>query len=224
MQIKKLRELFDRYRKFLSGPEADTRLPYWETQKVFQENWDLQSEALPEMIDRSLQNQATRRVWKRDHWEPKRMLLELARLEPDYLRQAFKDLFDENKSVEGRATRFLFYADELMEMYRKANPRKIDTGHYLEDYEFIFLLLALRFPYRYAPYPAAAFQKLLVSTLAPSPPLSHDLERFAKICRTLYGLLEKEGLVALSAERLDRRHYGDTSMLIVFDFLLAVAG
>jgi len=223
MQIKKLKELFDQYRKFLSGPRADIRLPYWETQKVFQENWDLQASDLAEMIDQSLQNRTTRRVWKREHWEPKRMLLEFARQEPDYLRQAFKDLFNEDKAIEGRATRFLYYADELMEMYRKANPRKIDTGHYLEDYEFIFLLLAFRFPEQYAPYPAADFKTLLVRTLAPSPPLAHDLERFAKICRTLYGLLEKEALIALADQRLENRHYEGKSMLVVFDFLLAVA-
>lgn len=222
MQIKKLRELFDRYRNFLQSPKGSLRLPYWETQKVFQEQWDLGDEDLAGMIDRSLQNQSTRRIWKRDHWEPKRMLLEFARQEPDYLKQALRDLFNEEKQIEGRTTRFLFYADELMDLYRNANPRRIDTGHYLEDYEFIFSLLAFRFPEHYAPYPARAFKSLLTQTLAPNVPPSHDLERFTKVTRTLYTLLEKEELTDLAAQRLDERHYQGKSMLVVFDFLQTV--
>lgn len=223
MQVKKLQELFGQYRSFLESPRAMNRLPYWETQQVFQSQWNLQADDLPNMLDQSFQNQTTRRIWKRDHWEPKRMLLELAALDPDFLRQALADLFNEEKDIEGRTTRFLFYTDELLELYRKANPRKIDTGHYLEDYEFIFLLLAFRYPDQYAPYPTKAFRRLLEQTLAPNISPAHDVARFVKVCKTLYLLMEKEeGLLEMANARLDERHYAEKSFLVVYDFLMAV--
>ena len=220
MQLQKLRELFTSYRRYLQSPQRHDRLHYWAALQYFQEHWDLQADDLPAMLEASFQNPHTRRLWKREGWEPKRMLLELARLEPELMRQALRDLLNEEKALEGRTTRFVFYSDELLELYRKAHPRSIDANHYLDDYAFLFLLLAFRYPQQYAPYDFPKFQALLRQTLAPNIPATHDVERYTKVMRTLYKLLEKEeGLLDLHRQRLLPVHYPGETLLVAFEFL-----
>jgi len=224
MQLSKLRELFQDYRRHLQSGRRHERLHYWAALQHFQDHWDMQADDLPAMLDASFQNPTTRRLWKREGWEPKRMLLELAGHEPGLMRQALRDLLNEEKALDGRATRFVFYMDELLQTYRKAHPRSIDASHYLDDYEFIFLLLAFRYPAHYAPYDFSRFRRLLEMVLAPNIPATHDVERYAKVMRTLYKLMEKEeGLLALHRQRLLPKHFAGETLLPAFDFLQVVA-
>ena len=62
MNLKRLQVAIENYQRFLE--ENPDHNPYWkwESQRVFQENWDLESVALADMFDRSLQNTQTRRL------------------------------------------------------------------------------------------------------------------------------------------------------------------
>jgi len=162
MQVKKVQEYFQRYKAFLKSKRASQHLYIWESQKIFQENWDLEAIDLAQMYDQSLQNSHTRRLWKKERHAPKEMMLKFANMQPDFVRQMFRDLFYEGISAEGRCARFIFYCDQLLEEYKKQNPHSIDNNHYHEDdYWMISLYLSFRFPDQYCLYVPEKFRYLL---------------------------------------------------------------
>jgi hypothetical protein len=220
MQLKLLHQQFESYRRFLQSSRAGQRLYAWESQRIFQENWDLDAPDLAAMYDGSLENSTTRRLWKRESYEPKRLMLAFLRMEPEFVRSMFQELFDETKRIELRAGRFVFYCDELLQSYKKANPLSIENNHYHGDYQMIFLYLAFRYPERYAMYDFPNFVHTLEVLGVANLPPTHDLERYVKVTHTLYKLLQKEEtLMQLHRTRLDPKvHYMGPSCLLVYDF------
>lgn len=227
MQVKKIQEAFQQYRKFLGSPAAEDRLYLWEIQRHFQENWDLKADDLAEMYDRSLQSKHTRRHWRRENYEPKQMMLGFMELDEQYLRQVFKDLFNERNEISGRVDRFVFHCDQLLQEYKRKYPRSIDNNHYHDDgYQMISFYLAMRHPAAYTLYEGKTFVRLLEILGTRNIPQFDDFERFCKISRTLYKLMQKEeDLLELHRARLNpERHYMEESLLVVYDFYQFAVG
>ena len=81
------------------------------------------------------------------------MILKFIQTSEDYVRYSFKDLFNENKDIEGRVDRFVFYCDQLLKEYKDSKPQSIENAHYHDDnYEMISIYLAFHFPNIYTPY------------------------------------------------------------------------
>ncbi len=221
MQLKKIEYYLNLYKDFLLRQESVERLFAWESQKIFQDHWDIDAHDFGEMYDRSLENSQTRRLWKREHYEPKRLMLEFIALEPEMVRQAFQNLFNEEKDIEARVDRFVFYCDELLRAYKEKYPRSVENNHYHGDnYAMISLYLAFRYPDKYTLYDHEAFRKLLQLLGSGDIPQAADFARFSKIMRTLYTFLQKKPeLLELHQKRLDpRRHLTRESFLLVWDF------
>jgi hypothetical protein len=227
MQLKLIQQSLQEYREFLSSPAAHEHLYAWESQRIFQDHWNIEASDFGEMYDRSLDNSQTRRLWKRENYEPKSRMLELIALDADMVRRAFQDLFEETKSVENRASRFVFYCDDLLQTYKEKYPLSTENRHYHDDhYHMISLYLAFRFPAQYAIYDHEAFKMLLQKIGSTDIPKVADLGRFVKVMRTLYGFLHKEPkMVQLHQQRLHpKRHYLEESMLVMWDFCKFCAG
>ncbi len=226
MQLKRIQHYFQEYRKFLTSPAAQERVYAWESQRIFQDNWNAGDRDFGEMYDRSLDNSQTRRLWKRENYEPKSRMLQFIALEPDMVRRAFEDLFNEENLVENRADRFVFYCDELLKDYKGKYPRSVENRHYHDDhYQMISIYLAFRFPEKYTIYDHEAFKMLLQKIGSADIPQAADFARFVKVTRTLYNFLQKEpDLLQLHQNRLHpTRHYTGESLLVLWDFYLFVA-
>ncbi|NET34145.1 MAG: hypothetical protein F6K19_19330, partial [Cyanothece sp. SIO1E1] len=162
MQLKLIQADMAAYKEFLGTSKAEKFLHIWESQLIFQEQWDLAAPEIPQMYDRSLQNSQTKRLWKREAYEPKRMMLAFMDMQADFVGYMFKDLFNEEKSIGGRVDRFVFHCDELLQEYKQQFPRSIDNNHYHGDrYQMLSLYLAFRFPDLYTYYDGPAFWKVL---------------------------------------------------------------
>ncbi len=227
MNLQKLQAAFSGFKKWLTGPEAAVRLHLWESQAHFQQHWDLGATDGAAMYDRSLQNSRTRRLWKREQFEPKRVMLLFWQQFPDFTRQAFRDLFDESKAVDSRMDRFVFYCDQLLEQYRESKPHSIENNHYHNnDHRMSSVYLAFRYPEQYTLYDfdlfIASLQQLGVANL----PKANELERFFKVSRTIFKLMSRdEELFELHENRLQKNlHYGGTSLLLVYDFCCWLSG
>lgn len=227
MNARRIKELFEQYKSFLQSHNKNNRLHYWESQSLFQRHWDTDSEEFLGMYDQSLQSSITQRLWKREAYEPKHMMMEFIQLDPQWVRQMFNELFDESKSVEGRTGRFLFYCDLLLENYKKTNPASIENNHYHDDgYQIIFLYLTFRYPSLYTPYNHEAFVNFLKKVQAVDPPIVPDVERYVKVSRILYKMMSNDDeLMELNQNRLvPGESYMEESMMMVFDFYLAIEG
>ncbi len=222
MQVKLLNQAFEEYKGYLQSPQAERNLYIWESQRIFQENWNLEARDLAQMYDQSLQNSQTRRMWRRESYEPKDVMLKFIALSEDYFLQMFADLFNEEKSIEGRVDRFVFYCNQLLQEYRDKYPHRIENNHYHDDgYQMISLYLAFRFPEAYTLYSYQRFYSFLEKMGVPNLPVTNDFPRFVKICRTVYKLMQRDKeLMDLHWKRLQEGiHYMGESLLVVFDFM-----
>lgn len=222
MQLKKIQEALDQFKTHLGSDAKEEHLYIYESQKIFQENWNLESSDPASMYNRSLNNTQTRRLWNREHYEPKRMMLEFWRMQPDFVKQMFQDLFDENKKVDGRVGRFVFYCDELLTEFLEKHPRSREGKHFHQDgYQIVSLYLAFRYPDQYCLYHFDRFKRLLIALGTPDIPATHDFDRFCKVVKTLWGFMQKdEELMAAHRERLEEgKHYQGESLLPVYELM-----
>ncbi len=222
MNLQKLNDAIGNYKKWLlANPRHD---PYWkwESLKIFRANWDIEALDFRNMYDSSLQNSRTRRLWKRENYEPKDMMLKFIDLNSEFVRYMFQDLFNENKAVDGRIDRFVFHCNELLREYRETHPRSVENSHFHDDnYYIISLYLAFRYPELYAPYDFDAFRQMMELLGSRDVPKVNDTERFFKVMRTVYKFLQKDGdVLEIHRQRLDPRHHfeGDT-LLAAADFM-----
>lgn len=222
MNLQNLTDALAAYKDFLrKNPLHD---PYWkwESLRVFQENWDIHAPDFKGMYDRSLQNSKTRRLWKRENYEPKDMMLLFIELNKEFVRQIFQDLFAENKEVDSRIDRFVFHCDELLREYRETRPRSVINNHFHDDnYQMVSLYLAFRYPTIYTPYHFDAFKKLMEQLGSRDIPQVNDVGRFFKVMRTLSNFLKKdEEILKIHQKRLDpAKHFAGETLLVVEDFM-----
>ncbi len=224
MNLQKIQYYILRFKKYLKSNSATNALYKWESLQNFQQNWNLEAESLSEMYDRSLQNTQTVRLWKANQYFPKQIMLLFCKMQPDYVRFAFKDLFNEAKSIDARVDRFVFYCDELLAEYRNKYPLKIENHHYHNN-QMISLYLAFRYPAQYTLYDFDTFKNTLINLGSRNIPKLNDLDRFFKVSRTLGIFLQKDKEVGvLHQQRLHpERHYQGISLLLVEEFCEMIA-
>lgn len=222
MNLQKLNDAIGRYADYLrKNPQHDPYLP-WESQRIFQENWDVDVLDFHAMYDRSLENSRSRRLWKREHYEPKEMMLRFIELNREFVRDAFLDLFNEAKDLDSRVGRFVFHCDELLAAWHEAHPTSKLNSHYHNDgYQIISLYLAFRYPSLYLPYEFEPFRRLMEQLGSRDLPTVNDVGRYFKVMRTIFGFLKKnEDIFRLHAKRLTPSlHYEGETMLVAWDFM-----
>ena len=219
MQLDLLRKYIDQFAEMLSQQPDQKILAYYETQQNWQQHFEIDAPDFAKVYDRSLENTISRRLWKTEKYEPKRMMLLFLAQDESFARDAFRDLFNEEKSVENRIDRFVFYCDQFLELYRRANPTKIDSNHY-HDYFTNSLYLSFQFPDRYAPYEPDTLTGLLRNLGVRNLPLGGDYSRHVKVTKTIYTFLEKnEKLMAAHQARLrPNKDFLAKSYLLVWEF------
>ncbi|MEL6721561.1 MAG: hypothetical protein AAFO82_03855 [Bacteroidota bacterium] len=217
MQLKKIQEHIATYKKYLAQT-SNTNLHKWESQQIWQDNWDIDARDFAEMYDQSLENTTTRRIWNRENYAPKKMMLAFAKMQPHFVYSMFQELFNEDKDIGNRVDRFVFYCDELLKEYKANHPHSIENQHY-HDYEIISHYLAFQYPDRYAPYRFDLFQNALEKIGSRDIPRTHDFPRHTKVTKTLYQFLSKdEELMSIQQNQLEQKHYQEKSMLLVEGF------
>lgn len=116
----------------------------WEAVKWFQDNWDVNAQDFPEMLNRSLDK--TSNLLESGNNYPKAMIVNFAKAAPEEVRAMFIALFDESKDVFERMNAFKLQSSVLLEKYGNGAAQ-----HY--QYEnAISIYLWLRYPDRYYIY------------------------------------------------------------------------
>lgn len=220
MQVKKLEYYIDQFRQFLKQDKDFSEIYKWESLLCFQEKWDIDAPDFAAMFDSSLQNSRSRRLWKRESWTPKEMILKFCEIQPDFVRSMFKNLFDEEKAVESRISKFKFCCDELLSEYKDHHKRSIENNHYHDDFEMIMLYLAFQFPQKYTLFDHSPFSKTMSLLGIGDIPGPYDIERFIKLTKILNTFLQKdEALIELQKKRLLLNKINvEVGALLVHDF------
>ena len=148
---KKFDKLVKEYQNYFTNHKGKNGESYWEEEefkwrgiKTFQDNWDLDTQNLSDMIKRSLYGVSHMMVSQARF--PEGMIEDFAEREPDTVRAMFKDLFDESKDIVERFHSFKQKSADLLE--RVGNGAK----NHFQDERTIALYLWLRYPDKYYVY------------------------------------------------------------------------
>ena len=210
--------MISQYKDYLLSKENYDQLFLYEIQKNYKDNWGLMKKPLEEMIDRSIESQMTRRLWRGKNFEPKEMMMAFAKMNPDFVSQMFRDFHDQSKAIDGRMDRFMFYCDELLRDYKNKHATKVDNNHF-HDHWMLSLYLSLEYPSDYAIYDIVLFRKMLTYLKAKNISEAPDAERYFKVTKLILGFMQKEqGLIEAHQKRLDpNTHYTDLSGMMVYE-------
>ncbi|TVQ50593.1 MAG: hypothetical protein EA362_02105 [Saprospirales bacterium] len=186
--IKALTAEFVEYKSSHKAPSV-----YWEMLDYFRSSWDLNAapEELKTIFNDSIHSTQDRSLWKRERYQPKKMMGLFFQNYPDFCKQAFRELFDMTLDLEVRVDRFKFYSDQLLNFYKKDHPTSIENNHY-QDTEIIGLYLFLFDPKENPLYQLDWFRTICNLTDAKPIPETHDIARFYKIARILKKFLQQE--------------------------------
>ena len=219
MQVPKIKAYVKNFTDWLATEEARHYLPYWETQKNWQEHFDVETRDLAASYDAALDSKTNRRHYRRGGYDPKRSLLAIMEWEPDFVRDAFRDLFSEDRDLEGRIQRFVFYINELFNRYRDAKPKaRIPTHYHDDDYQIVSIYLMGQFPEKYAPYSTELLQTICTKLGAKSVPPAADFPRYTKLLHTLQPFLQEEALQQNYRAMLRDIDYQQNTALLMFLF------
>ena len=225
MQVPKIKAHLAEFPNWLATDEARALLPVWETQQNWQAHFNVEAKDLAEAYDRALDSKTNRRHYRRGGHDPKAAMLKLMRWEPDFVRDAFRDLFSEDRQLEGRVQRFVFYVNELFNRYRDGHPKdRLPTHYHDDDYGMISLYLSGQYPAVYAPYSTDLLQMVCTELGAKTVPPAADFPRYTKLLTTLRPFLDNdEGTQAAYADFLRPQDYQDESALLVWAFFRMIA-
>lgn len=158
----------------------------------FHQVWYTREEiGLQEKYDLALRSEISQRWWKRENYRPKEIMLYLIAADWELASIAFKDLFNDTATLDGRLSRFNFYSEELLQIHRKNNRRVIESHHH-QDASIVSLYLAGIFPEKYSLYPGLnVFQAFSKKVGSLEITLVDDLVRFSKVSTIVFKFLQR---------------------------------
>jgi len=219
----------DLYKKLISNqlPELGYSEIYkWETFQHFQSNWrdDHHAGNIVEVLKKSF-NKESNNLWSGQNFFPLGMLLGFAEQDGATVSSMFKNLYDENISLEKRFEHFITKSEELL----KVRFPQDDKVHYQSD-RVLILYLALRYPDKYYLYKSKMFRTFCELTRFWEFPKVKKGDTFTKVksytemCEALHPILEADNeLLALHKARLPETiTFHDADHLLTQDFIYSV--
>lgn len=138
-----LKEAMEQYKKDFDVFQWEHEEYKWKAVKWFQDNWDINANDFPEMLDRSLK--VAGNLLRSTNNYPKAMITEFAKIAHDEVRSMFMSLYDENKDIYERIELFKTQSSEILEKYEQGKK------HYQSE-NAISVYLWLRYPDTYYIY------------------------------------------------------------------------
>ena len=151
IDIEKLSKVLKTYKKALNIWLPD-EIYKWKASKTFAENWNLETEDILDMINKSFSN--TGNLLNSNMYFPLGMLKGFAEKEPETVRNMFSDLFDESSDLLMRIKAYINTSNELLIKYWDSGK-----NHY-QDLHAISVYLAFRFPEKYYIYKPSVSKKI----------------------------------------------------------------
>ncbi len=140
----KLRDVLAQYKQNFVSMQWGNEKYKWEAVKWFQDNWDVNDQNFPEMLNRSLEK--TFNLLASNNNFPKGMIVGFAKAAPEEVRAMFIALFDESKDVFERMNAFKLQSSILLEKYGNGAAQHYQYENAISTY------LWLRYPDKYYIY------------------------------------------------------------------------
>lgn len=175
------------------------------------------------MLEASFQSSISQRLWKRENYFPKEMMLKLIDIERETMRSIFRDLLNEAKDLNLRVNRFIHHIDQMLQHIQRQD-RKAST-HFHSDLAFVFVYLSFNFPDTYTLYDERNFITYLEKVEARKIPRNHDPILFRNMMKASKTIMMKDQNFLDEKNRLSHENQFNQEIenLWVFDFYNFVA-
>ena len=140
----RLKDVLAQYKQNFVSTQWGNEKYKWEAVKWFQDNWDVNAQKFPEMLNRSLDK--TFNLLASNNNFPKGMIVGFAKAAPEEVRAMFIALFDESKDVYERMNAFKLQSSILLEKYGNGAAQHYQYENAISTY------LWLRYPDKYYIY------------------------------------------------------------------------
>ncbi len=140
----KLRMIEDAYLKYLPDFFFGENFK-WKAIKHFQSIWNIDAADFASMLDQSLAK--TYNLLASGYYYARKMIVQFAQEDPEGVRELFRMLYDETRSLGERVEKFITYAEE-----RKHNHNYTGWKNHFQDTKSISVYLWLRYPDKYYIY------------------------------------------------------------------------
>lgn len=138
----KLNAALEAYKKYFPTNIGE-EIYKWKAVKHFQDHWDIEAEDFGEMFFEATAK--TVNLLTSVNRYPRGMVREFTKINQEKVRNMFRNLFDETRSLGSRVADFIHSSDELLQIFGA------DKMHY-QDYNAITTYLWLRYPEKYFIY------------------------------------------------------------------------
>ena len=173
----------------------------YEKQKAAQNYDHLSENNIMEWVDFLFSSDRTQRYWKTETYRPAELMRAMVKADPDMMATSFRELFEENRDLEGRIDRFKFYCDEQLSRMRR-NDRSFRESAHHQDNAIISYYLLMRYPETYSYYTRELHEKWVDFLGAKPLDEAEDMPRYQKMMRTIATFMKRdEELVQLLAGR-----------------------
>ncbi len=203
MNLQTLREIIRQY-KINYNDIYREEIYKWRSIAVFKTHWDIDAPDFIHMLELSFAK--TGNLLDSRQYFPLGMLLQLARLNPERLRDAFKILYDEEADLTYRIQHFMTETDAIMEL----NP--IDGLTY-QDHRAVMVYLTLRYPKRYYLYKFGmfeAFSEMVEYSYKPKKGDVRNIPEYLTLCELISPeILQDQELIQLQRSKLTIDDYPD---------------
>lgn len=219
MNIQKLRDIIKQYKRHFKYIHQE-EIYKWRAVKCFQDNWNIAADNFPEMLEASFA--LTKNLLDSGLYYPKRMLLKNAEANPEFVRQLFMILYDEEQDLITRITSF---KNSIREHSRRTFPTLKND---YQDLRAISVYLCLRYPDRYYFFKYELLKKIVFLVDYPYQPSRGDFEnilQYLTLCNILKEeILKDNELLELHKTRLTEKDFFDSSFnILTQDIIYAAA-
>ncbi len=139
---KKLQEIIKAYKDYFPG-NISHEIYKWKAVKCFQDNWDIDAKDFTAMLKEALSK--TKNLLSSHMHFPRRMILAFSKIDQEFVRNMFRNLYDEHQDLAIRMETFAAQAKEF------AYINFPEENHY-QNYNAISTYLWLRYPEEYFIY------------------------------------------------------------------------
>lgn len=122
----------------------------WIAMKHFQDNWNIDAEDFAEMLAESFGKASN--LLSGGMYYPYKMICNLARMNPEKVRQMFLNLYNEELDMEERLQPFRSACEELMEEYKQKSEDPGKARNHYQDLRALCVYLSFRYPEKYFLY------------------------------------------------------------------------
>lgn len=217
MKLELINELKDEFALHLEKENVITDNLVRLCAKHWKSSFDIDQMHLGPVLDQALKNKVSGRLWGGEHHSVKSGLILLANHNPDLFWEGIKDLFNEEKMLIMKASRFIHHCDVILADIKR-NKIKLNT-HY-QNYNSACLLLTLQYPSAYCLFNFEKFEFFCKAIGVLDIPVETDIERYYKILRLVYKIIAKDDrFMALYYSKLNEDIYFGPSLSILNDLM-----